>query len=245
MLSERCMRNGLPTEGWRKSTRYVTGWGGVNAIWLILSIFLAGINGIGSAYAKPVKILAIGTSLTQGYNLPPGTDFTAVLQTQLKAKGHDVTIVNAGVSGDTSAGGLARIDWALAEPVDAAIVELGSNDALRGLGVEQTRANLDQVLTKLKARRIAVLFTGMKAPRNLGPEYVTAFDALYPALAKKHDVLFYPFFLEGVAANLRLNQRDGIHPNEQGTLVIVRGILPYVEKLIAKVGVKPGPKPAS
>jgi acyl-CoA thioesterase-1 len=223
----------------------VTGWGGVNAIWLILSIFLAGINGIGSAYAKPVKILAIGTSLTQGYNLPPGTDFTAVLQVQLRAKGYDATIVNAGVSGDTSAGGLARLDWALAEPVDAAIVELGSNDALRGLGVEQTQANLDQVLSKLKARRIAVLFTGMKAPRNLGPEYVAAFDAIYPALAKKHGVLFYPFFLEGVAADLKLNQRDGIHPNEQGTLVIVRGILPYVEKLIAKVGVKVGPKPAS
>jgi acyl-CoA thioesterase-1 len=239
------MRNGLPTEGWRKSTRYVTGWGGVNAIWLILSIFLTGINGIGSAYAKPVKILAIGTSLTQGYNLPPGTDFTAVLQVQLRAKGYDATIVNAGVSGDTSAGGLARLEWALAEPVDAAIVELGSNDALRGLGVEQTQANLDQVLSKLKARRIAVLFTGMKAPRNLGPEYVAAFDAIYPALAKKHDVLFYPFFLEGVAADLKLNQRDGIHPNEQGTLVIVRGILPYVEKLIAKVGVKAGPKPAS
>jgi acyl-CoA thioesterase-1 len=238
------MRNGLPTKGWRKSTRYVTGGGLVNAIWLILSIFLAGINGIGPAYAKPVKILAIGTSLTQGYNLPPGTDFTAVLQAQLKAKGNDVTIVNAGVSGDTSAGGLARLDWALSEPYDAAIVELGSNDALRGLSVTQTQANLEKVLDKLKARKINVLLTGMKAPRNLGPEYVSAFDAVYPALAKKYGVLFYPFFLEGVAADLKLNQRDGIHPNEQGTLVIVRGILPYVEKLIAKVG-KPVPRPAS
>ena len=222
----------------------MTGWGRVNAVWLILSIFLTGINGIGPAYAKPVKILAIGTSLTQGYNLPPGTDFTAVLQMQLKAQGHDVTVVNAGVSGDTTAGGLARLDLALAETYDAAIVELGSNDALRGLSVEQTQANLEQVLTKLKARKIAVLLTGMKAPRNLGPEYVGAFDAIYPALAKKHGVLFYPFFLEGVAANLKLNQADGIHPNEQGTLVIVRGILPYVDKLIAKVG-KPVPKPAS
>ena len=222
----------------------MTGWGRVNAVWLILSIFLTGINGIGPAYAKPVKILAIGTSLTQGYNLPPGTDFTAVLQMQLKAQGHDVTVVNAGVSGDTTAGGVARLDWALAETYDAAIVELGSNDALRGLSVEQTQANLEQVLTKLKARKIAVLLTGMKAPRNLGPEYVGAFDAIYPALAKKHGVLFYPFFLEGVAANLKLNQADGIHPNEQGTLVIVRGILPYVDKLIAKVG-KPVPKPAS
>ena len=245
MLSERCMRNGLPTEGLRESTRYATGWTGVNAIWLILSIFLSGINGIGLAYAKPVKILAIGTSLTQGYNLPPGTEFTVVLAAQLKAKGYDVAVTNAGVSGDTSAGGLARLEWSLAEPFDAAIVELGSNDALRGIDVQQTRANLDQLLTKLKARKVGVLFTGMKAPRNLGPEYVAAFDAIYPDLAKAHDVLFYPFFLEGVAANLSLNQEDGIHPNEKGTLVIVRGMLPFVEKLIGKVGVKPVTKPAS
>jgi acyl-CoA thioesterase-1 len=223
----------------------VRGGGQVNAIWLILSIFLLGINGIGLAQAKPVKILAVGTSLTQGYNLPPGTDFTAVLQAQLRAKGHDVTIVNAGVSGDTSAGGLARLDWGLAGGFDGVIVELGSNDALRGLGVQQTRANLDQVLVKLKARHIAVLLTGMKSPRNLGPEYVAAFDAIYPELAKKHDVLFYPFFLEGVAANLTLNQADGIHPNEKGTLVIVRGMLPYVERLIAKIGAKPVTKPAT
>jgi acyl-CoA thioesterase-1 len=220
----------------------LTGWTRVNAIWLILSIFLAGINGIGPAYAKPVKILAIGTSLTQGYNLPPGTDFTAVLQAQLKAKGHDVTIVNAGVSGDTSAGGLARLDWTLSETFDGAIVELGSNDALRGLDVSETQANLDKVLTKLTARGIAVLFTGMKSPRNLGPDYVAAFDAIYPALAKKHNVLFYPFFLEGVAANLKLNQADGIHPNEDGTQVIVKGILPLAEKLVAKIAAKPAAK---
>jgi acyl-CoA thioesterase-1 len=220
----------------------VTGWGRVNAIWLILSIFLSGINGIGPAYAEPVKILAIGTSLTQGYNLPSGDDFTSVLQSQLKAKGQDAVIVNAGVSGDTSAGGLARLDWTLSEKFDGAIVELGSNDALRGLDVPQTRANLDQILTKLKARGISVLFTGMKAPRNLGPEYVEAFDALYPDLAKKHAVLFYPFFLEGVAANLPLNQADGIHPNKKGTQVIVKGMLPYVEKLIAQIKAKPAAK---
>jgi acyl-CoA thioesterase-1 len=217
----------------------VTGWGRVNAIWLILSIFVAGINGIGAAQARPIKILAIGTSLTQGYNLPPGTEFTSVLQAQLRGKGHDVSVINAGVSGDTSADGLARLDWALAEPVDGAIVELGSNDALRGLDVPQTRSNLDAVLAKLKARGVAVLLTGMKSPRNLGPEYVAAFDAVYPELAKKHRVLFYPFFLEGVAANLKLNQADGIHPNEQGTQVIVRGMLPYVEKLISEIRAKP------
>jgi acyl-CoA thioesterase-1 len=236
------MRNGLPTEGLRESTRYVTGWGQVNAIWLILSIFLSGINGIGVASAQPVKILAIGTSLTQGYNLPPGTDFTAVLQAQLKAKGHDVVIINAGVSGETSAGGLARVealDWIVKEPVDGVIVELGGNDALRAFDPGELRANLDRILVKLKARGLPVLFAGMKAPRNLGPEYIAAFDALYPALAKKHDVLFYPFFLEGVAADPKLNQKDGIHPNEKGTLVIVRGILPYAEKLIAKIKAKP------
>lgn len=243
MLSERCMRNGLPTWGWRKPTRYWTGWARVNAIWLILSIFLAGINGIGPAAAKQVKILAIGTSLTQGYNLPPGTDFTAVLQAELKAKGHDVTIVNAGVSGDTSAGGLARLDWALDKSIDGAIVELGSNDALRGLDVAQTRDNVDKVLAKLKGRGVVVLLAGMKSPRNLGPDYAAAFDAIYPALAKKHDVLFYPFFLEGVAANLKLNQADGIHPNEEGTRVIVRGMLPIAEKLIAKIGANSKPAP--
>ncbi|MCE9522035.1 MAG: arylesterase [Alphaproteobacteria bacterium] len=234
------MRNKIPARGLRAATRYVTGWGGVNAIWLILAVFLTGINGIEAAGAKPIKILAIGTSLTQGYNLPPGTDFTAVLQAKLKAAGRDAVVINAGVSGDTSAGGLARVDWTLAEHFDGAIVELGSNDALRGLDVAQTRSNLDAILVKLKARGIVVLLTGMKAPRNLGPEYGLAFDAIYPELAKKHDVLFYPFFLEGVAANLKLNQADGIHPNEQGTQVIVRGMLPFVQKLIERIQAKTG-----
>ncbi len=237
VLSERCMRNELPTRGWREPTRYWTGLGRVNAIWLILSIFALGINGIGPAYAKPVKILAIGTSLTQGYNLPPGTEFTAVLKAQLAAKGHDVTIVNAGVSGDTSEGGLARLEWTLAEPFDGAIMEFGGNDALRALDAEHTKRNLDRMLTIFAERKIPVLFAGMKAPRNLGPEYVAAFDAIFPALAAKHKVLFYPFFLEGVAAQPKLNQADGIHPNEAGTRVIVRGILPHVEKLIAAIGV--------
>jgi acyl-CoA thioesterase-1 len=235
------MRTELPTRGLREQTRYGTRWAHFNAIWLILAVFAAGINGIAAAAAKPIKILAIGTSLTQGYNLPPGTEFTAVLQAQLKAKGHDVTIVNAGVSGDTSAGGLARLDWALSDDVAGAIVELGSNDALRGLDEAETRKNLNHVLTKLKARNVAVLLTGMKSPRNLGPEYVAAFDALYPELAKKHGVLFYPFFLEGVAANLKLNQADGIHPNEAGTKVIVKGMLPYVEKLVLQIQSKAKP----
>jgi acyl-CoA thioesterase-1 len=239
VFSERCMRNGLPTRGGGEQTRYGTRWAHVNAIWLILAAFLAGINGIAAATGKPTKIVAIGTSLTQGYNLPPGTDFTAVLQASLKAKGHDVVIVNAGVSGDTSAGGLARLDWALSDDVAGAIVELGSNDALRGLDVAATRRNIDQVIGKLKARKVIVLLTGMKSPRNLGPEYVAAFDAIYPELARQHGVLFYPFFLEGVAANLKLNQADGIHPNEVGTKVIVRGMLPHVEKLLSQIKATP------
>lgn len=162
-----------------------------------------------------------------------------MLEARLKKAGFEATVVNAGVSGDTSADGLARLDWALAEPFDAAIVELGSNDALRGLDVEHTQANLDAVLVKLKAKGLAVLFTGMKAPRNLGNEYVGAFDAIYPALAKKHSVLFYPFFLDGVAADLKLNQKDGIHPNEAGTQIIVTRMLPFVEKLIAQAKAKP------
>lgn len=239
MLSERCMHNELPARGLGVAIRYGKAWGRVNAIWLILVVFLAGINGIEAAAAKPLRVLAFGTSLTQGYNLPPGSDFTAVLQARLRSKGYDVLVINAGVSGDTSAGGLARLEWTLAENFDGAIVELGSNDALRGLDVAQTRRNLDEIVAALKKRGIVVLLTGMKAPRNLGPEYVTEFDALFPALAKKHGVLFYPFFLEGVAADLKLNQADGIHPNEQGTQVVVRGILPYAQKLIEQINSKP------
>lgn len=186
----------------------------------------------GAAPGKPIRILAIGTSLTQGYQLPPGKDFTAVLQERLKRDGHNVVIVNAGVSGDTSAGGLARLDWALSEPFDVAIVELGSNDALRGMKPAETEKNLDAILTKLKARNLKILFAGMMAPRNLGPDYAKEFDAIYPRLVKKHGVAFYPFFLDGVAGNLKMNQADGIHPNEAGTQVIVGKIAPFVAKLL-------------
>lgn len=201
----------------------------------ILALFVAGINGIAAADAKTLKLLALGTSLTQGYNLPPGTDYCAVLQAKLRAKGYDVTVINAGVSGDTSDGGLARLDWLLEDPMDGVIVELGSNDALRAFDPGIPEKNIDTILTKLGTRRIPVLLAGMKAPRNMGTTYVERFDAIYPALAKKHGVLFYPFFLEGVAAQPKLNQADGMHPNEKGTQVIVKGILPYVEKLIVQI----------
>ena len=188
-----------------------------------------------ASHAAPARILALGTSLTQGFGVPPGYDLTAVLQARLKASGYDVEIINAGVSGDTSAGGLARLDWSLAERPQAVIIELGSNDALRGLSPLETKTNLATILSRLKAAHMPVLLTGMKAPRNLGPEYAAQFDAIYPALAKQTGVLFYPFILDGVAANPRLNQPDGIHPNPAGVNIIATRMLPYVERLLTEV----------
>jgi acyl-CoA thioesterase-1 len=188
-----------------------------------------------AAGAAPVKILALGTSLTQGYGVPPGFDFTVVLQAELKAAGVDAKVINAGVSGDTSAGGLSRIDWSLADHPDAAIIELGSNDALRGQSPAQTESNIAAVLTKLKAAHVPVLLTGMKAPRNLGPEYAAQFDPIYPRLAKKFGVLFYPFILDGVVVDPKLNQADGIHPNRRGVRVVVARILPFVKQLVAQI----------
>jgi acyl-CoA thioesterase-1 len=201
----------------------------------IVAFFLSGINDLRAAEAQTLRILALGTSLTQGYNLPPGTDYCAVLEAKLKARGHKVRIINAGVSGDTTAGGLSRLEWLLEEPVDGVIVELGSNDALRSFDTKETTRNLDKILEILGKRGLPVLFAGMKSPRNMGPDYVASYDAIFPTLAKKHGVLFFPFFLEGVAADPKLNQKDGIHPNEKGTQVIVRNILPHVEALIAQI----------
>jgi acyl-CoA thioesterase-1 len=185
-----------------------------------------------AAAAGPVKVLALGDSLTAGYGLPPELGFTAQLQKALAARGHAVEVIDGGVSGDTTAGGLARLDWALADGPAVAIVSLGANDGLRGLDPALTRANLDAILTRLKERGVAVLLAGMYAPRNLGREYTERFDRLYPELAAKHGVAFYPFFLEGVAADARLNQDDGIHPNREGVAVIVKGIVPHLEPLL-------------
>jgi len=186
------------------------------------------------ALAAPVKILMIGTSLTQGYNLPPGTEIPAVLQAKLKAAGIDAQVINAGVSGDTSAGGLARLDWSLADHPNAAIIELGSNDALRGIAPSDTEKNLTAILARLKAAHVATLLCGMKAPRNLGPEYAAQFDSIYPKLAKQYGAILYPFILQGVAMNPRLNQADGMHPNPAGVKVIVKNMLPYVKKLLGR-----------
>lgn len=201
----------------------------------LLSLLLTGaLPGSVAAQGKPLTILAFGDSLVAGFGLGSRDGFTAKLEAALKAKGVDARIVNAGLSGDTSAGGVARLDWALEPKPDFAIVELGANDGLRGLDPAQTRANLDAILTKLEAKGVPVLFAGMLAPPNMGPDYGKAFNALYPELAQKHGVLFYPFFLEGVAADPSLNQADGIHPNAKGVDVIVERIVPLVLKLIGK-----------
>jgi len=194
-------------------------------VWLLL---------VPPAHAEPKTILAFGDSLTAGYGLPQPDSFTVQLEAALRKAGDDARVNNAGVSGDTTAGGRARLGWALATAPDAVIVELGANDGLRGLDPKETEANLDAILAEIKKRGLAVLLTGMRAPPNLGEEYGAEFDGLFPRLAKKHGILFYPFFLDGVAAVPELNQADGIHPNARGVAEIVRRMLPLVRRLIAE-----------
>ena len=190
------------------------------------------------AFAKPVTLLVLGDSLTAGLGLEPQDAFPAKLEAALKPRHPDLIIVNAGVSGDTAADGLARLDWALADDVGGLIVGLGANDALRGLDAAQTETALDGILAKAQQRNLPVLILGMKAPPNMGPDYVARFDGLYPRLAEKHGALLYPFFLDGVAANVGLNQADGMHPNASGVDAIVLKAMPLVEELIGKVPVK-------
>lgn len=192
------------------------------------------------AVAAPLKILALGDSLIHGYGLPAGQTFPEQLEAALKAEGHDVVVLNAGNSGDTSAAGLARLDWALADKPDLVLVEFGGNDGLRGIDPADTRANMDAMIARLTAEGLPVLLAGMLAPRNLGAEYAREFDAVFPEVAAKYDVAFYPFFLDGVAAEPSLNQPDGIHPNAAGVAVIVERILPHLvpllERLTSEVG---------
>lgn len=178
-------------------------------------------------------VLALGDSLTAGYGLPQPDAFPVQLQSALRNSGHDVTVINGGVSGDTSAGGRSRLDWLLASPVDAVIVELGANDGLRGLDPATTRANLDWILSRLGEKGLPVLLTGMVAPPNLGKDYGAQFNTLYADLARAHGVLLDPFYLEGVAADPALNQKDGIHPNAQGVAIIVKRMTPKVLELLA------------
>ncbi len=190
------------------------------------------------AAAEALRIVVLGDSLTAGYGLNPENAFPARLQAALQDRQQQVRVFNAGVSGDTSMGGLSRLDWALADRPDLMIVELGANDALRGLNPQQTRQNLSSMLDKLQANKVQVLLTGMKAPRNLGEEYYTKFDRIYPELASQYNIPFYPFFLAGVAGVPELNQADGIHPTAAGVAVIVAGILPLVEEVLGDIARK-------
>ena len=188
----------------------------------------------GQALAGTTTILALGDSLTAGYGLDAGKSFPDKLQEALKAKGHDVAIINGGVSGDTAAQGAARLDWALTDDVKAVIIELGANDALRGLEPAQTETSLRQILDALKKKNLPALILGMRAPPNLGADYQTKFDGIYPKLAAEYGAALYPFYLDGVAANTDLNQADGIHPNEKGLAIIVPKVLPFAEALLPK-----------
>ena len=181
---------------------------------------------------KPVRILVLGDSLTSGYGLPAGQAFPPRLERALAAKGHAVELINAGVAGDTTAGGLARLDWALGDDPNIVIVALGGNDGLRGLDPASTYDNLTGILSRLGAKDIPVLLIGMLAPPNLGADYGAAFNAVFPRLAKKHRVALYPFFLDGVATRPALNQADGIHPNARGVEVMVDRIAPHVVRLL-------------
>lgn len=200
----------------------------------LLALLTGRVSGTAAAAGKPIEIVAFGDSLTAGFGLQASESFPARLEQALKAKGHNVTVTNAGVSGDTTGAGLARFDWAIGPKTQAVILELGANDALRGLPPDQAERNLDAIIAKLKARGIPVLVTGMRAPNNWGEGYRRRFDSIFAKLAKKHSELLYPFFLEGVALKPELNQPDGIHPNAKGVNEIVLRILPSVEKLLAR-----------
>jgi acyl-CoA thioesterase-1 len=182
--------------------------------------------------AQPIRLLAFGDSLMAGYSLPPDASFPAQLEKALRAKGLNATVINAGVSGDTTAAALSRLDWALADRPTHAIVELGANDMLRGLPPEQARANLDAILAKLKQAGIPVLLAGMQAAPNLGADYGRRFNSIYPDLAARYGLPLYPFFLDGVAADAKLNLGDGMHPNREGVGVIVQRMLPQILRFL-------------
>lgn len=183
--------------------------------------------------AKPIKMVVLGDSLSAGYGLPAAAAFPVRLQKALDAKGIKVDMINAGVSGDTASGGRDRVDWSVPDGTDAVILELGANDALRGTDPAVTRAALSDIITKLKVRKIAVLLCGMLAPPNYGSDYAAKFNAIYPDLSRSFGVPLYPFFLDGVAADAKLNQADGMHPTADGVDIVVKKILPTVEAFLS------------
>ena len=204
----------------------------------IVAIVVGWLGLLGTALAqqdRPLRLVALGDSLTAGYGLPAEAAFPAVLERALKQRGHNVEVANAGVSGDTASGGLQRLEWSVPDGTDGVILELGANDMLRGLDPKVTRQALETVIQRLKARGIPVMLAGMYATRNLGPDYVARFDAIYRDLAGTYGLVLYPFFLEGVAGQKGLNLPDGLHPTAQGVEQIVRGILPSVEAFVAQI----------
>ena len=214
---------------------YVTGRRRINR-WALGLALLCGLVGATSVQAASRTLLVLGDSLGAGYGLPAAQGFTARLEVALRRRGHDIKVMNGSISGDTTAGGRARLGWALSSKPDYAIVELGGNDGLRGLDPAETRANLRAILARLREKKIPVLLAGMMAPRNLGPEYERAFNSAYPELARQYGAVLYPFFLDGVALDPKLNQPDLIHPNARGVSVIVQRIVPFVEKLVTRTG---------
>ncbi len=191
--------------------------------------------GAAPAAARTVRLVALGDSLSAGYRLPADAAFPAVLEKALRARGLDVSVANAGVSGDTAQDGLDRLDWSVPDGTDAAIVELGANDMLRGQDPAATAAVLDGIVARLQGRGIKVLLAGMRSLPSLGADYVQRFEAIYPALARKRGIPFYPFFLQGVSQDPALKLDDGLHPNPAGVAVIVKGILPDAEALVRSV----------
>jgi acyl-CoA thioesterase-1 len=209
---------------------------GVRILWRkAISALIVAIALLPGAQAAPVRLLVLGDSLSAGYGLPHSDGFEVQLADALRAQGRNVTIIDGAVSGDTTAGGLARLDWALGDVADAAIVELGANDGLRGVAPADTEKNLTAILDKLAARHIPVLLTGMYAMPNLGADYANAFRAVFDRLGKRQGVLYDPFFLEGIAEVPGLNQADGMHPNAEGVKRVVTRLVPLVEKLLAEV----------
>ena len=201
-------------------------------------LLASALHGNRASAGTPV-IVAFGDSLTAGFGLPNGDSFPSQLEKALRARGREVKVVNAGVSGDTMAAGLARLDWALPDDASAVIIELGANDALQGLDPAATKATLEKIITEVKGRGLPILLAGMEAPRNLGKEYVDQFGAMYEDLATRYDLILYPFFLDGVVLDDKYLLGDGLHPNAAGVARIVEGILPQVEELLAKAKVQP------
>lgn len=197
----------------------------------MISLFSAPV----AAQEREIQLVGFGDSLMAGYQLAPNESYTAQLEAALKEKGHNVAVANAGVSGDTTSAGLSRVDWSVPDGTDGVILELGANDALRGIPPEQTEKNLDAIIARLKDRGIPVLLAGMIAPPNMGAQYSTRYDDIYPRLAEKHGVPLYPFFLDGVVAVSGTQLEDGMHPNARGVGIIVERSLPAVERFLGEI----------